>query len=110
MARRRQSLARRLTTIYLLTMLIIVIALGAIVYTSTAFYLNDRLNAELAAQADFYATYAANLASDERVLVGLAPTIVGLFAPQADLNVRFFAASNGALLAATQDIGPQPSR
>ncbi len=110
MARRRQSLARRLATTYLLTMLIIVIALGAIVYTSTAFYLNDRLNAELAAQADFYATYAANLASDERVLVGLAPTIVGLFAPQADLNVRFFAASNGALLAATRDIGPQPSR
>jgi signal transduction histidine kinase len=80
------------------------------VYFSTAFYLDERLETELTAQADFYATYAANLAPDERTLAGLAPTIVGLFAPQADLNVRFFAASNGALLAATQDIGPQPSR
>jgi signal transduction histidine kinase len=106
----RQSLARRLATAYLSATLIIVIALGTTVYAATAFYLGDRLDAELAAQADFYATYAANLAADERVLAGLAPTIVGLFAPQADLNVRFFAASNGALLAATQDIGPQPSR
>ncbi len=109
LAKRRSSLARRLATAYLLSTLIIVIALGATVYAATTFYLSDRLNAELSTQADFYAAYAANLAADERVLVGLAPTIVGLFAPQADLNVRFFAASNGALLAATQDIGPQPS-
>ncbi|MCP4539121.1 MAG: HAMP domain-containing histidine kinase [Chloroflexi bacterium] len=108
--KRRQSLARRLTMTYLLTMWIIVIGLGTTVYAATTFYLDDRLNAELAAQADFYAAYAANLAADERVLAGLAPTIVGLFAPQADLNVRFFAASNGALLAATRDIGPQPSQ
>jgi signal transduction histidine kinase len=106
----RQSLAWRLSTIYLLTTLLIVLALSAIVYFSTAFYLDERLEAELTAQADFYATYAAQLAPDERTLVGLAPTIVTLFAPQADLNVRFFAASTGALLAATQDIGPQPSR
>ena len=106
----RQSLAWRLATTYLLTTLLIVLALSAIVYFSTAVYLDERLEAELTAQADFYATYAANLAPDERTLAGLAPTIVGLFAPQADLNVRFFGASSGALLAATQDIGPQPSR
>jgi signal transduction histidine kinase len=80
------------------------------VYLFTAFYLDERLEVELTAQADFYAAYAAQLASNESMLAGLAPTIVDLFAPQADLNVRFFAAGNGALLAATQDIGPQPSR
>jgi signal transduction histidine kinase len=80
------------------------------VYFSTAYYLDDRLAAELDAQADFYAAYAASLAPDERTLAGLAPTIAGLFAPQADLTVRFFNPSNGTLVAATQDIGPQPSR
>lgn len=108
--RRRRSLARRLTTTYLLTTLLIVIALSVAVYISTALYLDGQLDTELAAQADFYAAYAAHLAPDERSLAGLAPTIVGLFAPQADINVRFFAASDGTLLAATQDIGPQPSR
>jgi signal transduction histidine kinase len=108
--RRRWGLAWRLATTYLLTTLFTVIALSVAVYFFTAFYLDGRLEAELSAQADFYAAYAAYLAPDERSLAGLAPTIVGLFAPQADLNVRFFAAGNGTLLAATQDIGPQPSR
>ncbi len=106
----RRSLAWRLATTYLLTTLFTVIVLNMAVYLFTAFYLQERLEAELTVQADFYAAYAAHLAPDERALAGLAPTIVGLFAPQADLNVRFFAASNGTLLAATQDIGPQPSR
>ncbi len=108
--RRWRSLTWRLTTIYLLTTLFIVIGLSVAVYLFTAFYLDERLEAELAAQADFYAAYAAQLTRNESTLAGLAPTIVDLFAPQADLNVRFFAASNGTLLAATQDIGPQPSR
>lgn len=108
--RRRLSLAWRLATTYLLTTLLIVLALSVAVYFFTAFYLDERLEAELTVQADFYATYAAQLAPDERTLAGLASTIVTLFAPQAELNVRFFAASSGKLLAATQDIGPQPSR
>ncbi len=106
----RLSLTWRLTTTYLLTTLSIVLVLSVAVHFFTAFYLDERLEAELAAQADFYATYAAQLAPDERTLAGLAPTIVTFFAPQADLNVRFFAASNGTLLAATQDIGSQPSQ
>lgn len=106
----RHSLAWRLTAAYLLTLLFILVTLSLAVYFSTAFYLEERLEAELTAQASFYANYAANLANDERGLAGLAPTVAGLSAPQADLTVRFFAASNGALLAATQDIGPQPSR
>ena len=108
--RRWRSLTWRLTTIYLLITLLIVIGLSVAVYLFTAYYLDERLKAELTAQADFHAAYAAHLAADQTTLVGLAPTIVDLFAPQADLNVRFFAASNGALLAATQDIGPLPSR
>jgi signal transduction histidine kinase len=106
----RRSLAWRLATTYLLTTLLIVLALSVAVYLSTAFYLDERLEAELTAQANFYATYAAQLAPDEGALAGLASTIVSFFAPQADLNVRLFAASNGTLLGATQDIGPQPSR
>ncbi|MDY7040154.1 MAG: HAMP domain-containing sensor histidine kinase [Chloroflexota bacterium] len=106
----RRSLARRLTVAYLVTTLLIVTGLGAIVYLSTAFYLDEQLEEELATQANFYATYASDLAADESMLSGLAPTIVGLFAPRDDLNVRFFAASDGTLLAATQDIGPQPSQ
>jgi len=108
--RRWRSLTWRLAATYSLTTLFIVVVLGTAVHVLTAYYLNERLEAELGAQADFYAVYAAQLARDERALAGVAPTIVGFFAPQADLNVRFFAASNGALLATTEDIGSQPSR
>jgi signal transduction histidine kinase len=106
----RRSLAQRLSTTYLLTTLLVLIALSVVVYFSTAFYLDRRLEDELDTQTDFYAAYAASLAADEEALSTLAPTMANLFAPQADLTVRFFAASNGALLAATQDIGPEPSR
>jgi len=106
----RQSLTWRLATSYLLAISLILIALSIAIYLFTAIYLDGRLEAELTAQADFYATYAASVAADERALTALAPTIVSFFAPQADLTVRLFAASDGALLAATQDIGPQPSR
>jgi signal transduction histidine kinase len=106
----KRSLARRLATTYLLTTLLVLIVLSVIVYFSTSFYLDRRLETEMDTQADFYAAYAASLAADERALSSLAPTVASLFAPQADLTVRFFAASNGVLLAATQDIGPEPSR
>jgi signal transduction histidine kinase len=106
----KRSLAQRLATTYLLTTLLVLILLSLVVYFSTSFYLDRRLEAELDAQADFYAAYAASLVADERTLASLAPTVASLFAPQVDLTVRFFAASNGALLAATQDIGAEPSR
>jgi DNA-binding response OmpR family regulator/HAMP domain-containing protein len=99
-----------LTATYLLTTLLVLIVLSVVVYFSTSFYLDRRLETELDAQADFYAAYAASLAADEWALSRLAPTMASLFAPQADLTVRFFSANNGALLAATQDIGPEPSR
>ncbi len=108
--RLRHSLAWRLATSYLLAILLILIVLSIAIYLFAAIYLDRRLDAELTAQADFYAAYAANVAGDERALTALAPTIASFFAPQADLTVRLFAASDGALLATTQDIGPQPSR
>ena len=106
----RHSLAWRLASTYLLISLLVLITLSVVVYVSIDLHLERRLEVEIAAQAEFHAAYAASLAPDESTLAGLAPTIVGLFAPQADLTVRFFAASDGTLLAATQDIGPQPSR
>jgi signal transduction histidine kinase len=108
--RRPHSLAQRLATAYLLTTLLVLVGLSLLVYFSTSVYLERRLETELSSQADFYAAYAASLVSDERPLSSLAPTMASLFAPQADLTVRFFGASNGALLAATQDIGSEPSR
>jgi signal transduction histidine kinase len=108
--RPRRSLAWQLAATYLLTTLLILAGLSLALYFSTAFYLDDRLEKELATQAGFYAAYTASLAPDESLLAGLAPTIVDLFASQADLTVRFFAVGDGSLLAATQDIGPQPSR
>jgi signal transduction histidine kinase len=110
-ARRRwRSLTWRLAAIYSLTTLVIVLSLGVAVHCLTDYYLNERLEEELGAQAGFHAAYAAQLARDEATLAGAASTIVGLFAPQADLNVRFFSVSTGTLLASTEDIGSLPSR
>ena len=107
---RRHRLAWRLTGTYLLTTLLILVALSVAVYFSTAFFLDQRLEVELASQADFYSTYAAYLAPDERLLADLAPTIVNPLASQTDYTVRFFSASSGRLLATSQDIGLQPSQ
>jgi signal transduction histidine kinase len=107
--RRWRSLTWRLAAAYSLTTLLIVTALGFGVHWLTAYYLDERLDSELEAQADFYAAYAGQLAPDATSLAALGPTIVDLFAPQSDLNVRFFAVGTGALLAATRDIGSEPS-
>jgi signal transduction histidine kinase len=106
----RRNLAWRLAAAYLVTTLSVLVGLGLAIYFFTAFYLDEQLDADLAAQAGFYAAYVAHLSPDGDALASLAPTVVGLFASQTDLTVRVFAAHNGTLLAATQDIGPQPSR
>ncbi len=108
--RRWRSLTWRLATAYSLTTLLMVAVLGFGVHGLTAYYLNERLESELEAQADFYAAYAVQLAPDATTLAAVGPTIVSLFAPQSDLNVRFFAVGSGVLLAATRDIGPEPSQ
>jgi signal transduction histidine kinase len=108
--RRWRSLTWQLAAAYSLGALLIVATLGIAVHSLTAYYLFERLDSELEAQADFHAAYAAQLARDETTLAAVAPTIVGLFAPHSDLDVRFFAPGNGALLAATRDMGLQPSQ
>jgi signal transduction histidine kinase len=108
--RRWRSLTWRLAAAYSLTTLLMVAALGFGVHGLTAYYLNERLESELEAQADFYAAYALQLAPDSTTLAAVGPTIVSLFAPQSDLNVRFFSVGSGVLLAATRDIGPEPSQ
>lgn len=111
-ARRRvpHTIAWRLASTYILVSLAVLVALSLAVYLATALYLDQTLDGELSSQADFYATYAATLAPDEASLAGLAPDIANLFASQSNLNVRIFSASNGLLLASTQDIGPEPSQ
>jgi len=104
-----RSLAARLALVYGLVSVVVVAALGFGVYFMTARYLLDRANDELAALADFYVAYTAAIAPDEASLAALSPQIVGFFAPQAGYEVRLFDAYNGALLAATRDIGPLPS-
>ena len=82
----RQSLARRLTGVYLLTTLSVVLILSGAVYSFATVYLDARMTSELAAQAGFYAAYASQLAANESTLAGLAPTLVTLSAPQVDLD------------------------
>jgi signal transduction histidine kinase len=108
--RRWRSLTWRLAAAYSLTTLLIVAALGFGVHSLTAYYLNERLDSELEAQADFYAAYTIQLSPDAGTLAVVGRTIVSLFAPQSDLNVRFFAMGNGAVIASTRDIGPEPSQ
>lgn len=105
----RHSLSTRLAGVYLFATIPLLLGLSVAIYLLAAFYIDQHLDADLAAQADFHAAYVASLVSDERALAALAPKIAGLFAPQADVTVRFFAASDGTLLAASQDIGLQPS-
>ena len=108
-SRLRRSLAARLAMVYGLTSLVTVAALGLGAYFLTARYSLDQVENDLAALADFYAAYTAAMAPDEAHLHALAPRIAGFFAPQAGYDVRLFNARNGALLAATHDIGPLPS-
>ena len=105
----RRSLAARLALVFGLLSLIVVVTMGLAIYLLTARYLERRAEADLAGLADFYAVYTATTAPDEARLATLAPQIASFFAPQAGYDVRIFGIRNGALLAATRDIGPLPS-
>ena len=105
----RRSLAARLALVFGLLSLIVVVTMGLAIYLLTAGYLESRAEADLAGLADFYAVYTASTAPDEARLATLAPQIASFFAPQAGYDVRIFRVRNGALLAATRDIGPLPS-
>ena len=105
----RRNLAARLALVFGLLSLIVVVTMGLAIYLLTARYLERRAEADLASLADFYAVYTASTAPDEARLVALAPQIASFFAPQAGYDVRIFGVRNGALLAATRDIGALPS-
>jgi signal transduction histidine kinase len=105
----RRSLAMRVTLVFGLLSLLLVTTMGLSIYLLTARYLNDQAEDSLATLADFYAIYTASTAPDESRLAALAPQITSFFAPQAGYDVRLFSSRNGALLAATRDIGPLPS-
>jgi signal transduction histidine kinase len=102
-------LATRLALVYGLISALVVTAMGLGIYYLSSRYLDGRARDDLAALAGFYAAYTAATAPDEAQLRALAPQIVGFFAPQAGHEVRLFSTANGALLAATRDIGPLPS-
>jgi signal transduction histidine kinase len=103
------SLAARLALVFGLISLLVVTTMGLGIYFLTARYLRTRAQDELASLASFYAAYTAATAPDEARLTALAPQITSFFAPQAGYDVRIFSVRNGALLAATRDIGPLPS-
>jgi signal transduction histidine kinase len=105
----RRSLAARLGLVYGLTSVLMVAVLGLSVYWMADRYLLDQAMDDLHALADFYAAYTTTIATDQVRLIALAPDITGYFAPQADYDVRLFDAHNGALLAASQDLGRLPS-
>ncbi len=104
-----RSLATRLALVFGLLSAVVVITMGLAIYFVTARFVEDRVEAELASLAEFYAAYTAASAPDPDNLAALAPQITGFFAPQAAYDVRLFSARNGALLSATRDIGPLPS-
>jgi signal transduction histidine kinase len=105
----RRSLAMRLALVFGLLSAVVVITMGLAIYLVTARFMKDRIEADLASLAEFYAAYTATSAPDADSLAALAPQITGFFAPQAAYDVRLFSARNGALLSATRDIGPLPS-
>jgi signal transduction histidine kinase len=106
---RPRRLVWRIATMYLAVGLAILAALGSAIYYTTSVYLARDLQRDLSSQAGFYAAYAATLADDEAGIAEVAPDLATLFAPQTGINVRVFAASNGALLASTQEVGSVPS-
>jgi signal transduction histidine kinase len=106
----QRSLAARLALVYGLVSVLVVVAMGLGINFLTARYLRDRSQDDLDAMASFYAAYTAATAPDEARLDALAPQIASTFAPQAGYEVRLFSGRNGALLAASRDLGWLPSR
>jgi signal transduction histidine kinase len=107
--RLRTSLTTRMALVYGLISALVVAVMGLGIYYWTARYLTKQAVDDLSTMADFYAVYASATAADQTRLLTLAPQIVGFFAPQSGYDVRLFGGRNGALLAATRDIGELPS-
>lgn len=105
---RRRSLKTRLTLSHVLVTLaglaLLSAALLGLIYRSQR---ADTLT-NLAAQAQVYAAFAADVAPDTDALAGIAPGLVRRFSPASDTAVRVLA-PNGAVLYASRDLGDFPS-
>jgi signal transduction histidine kinase len=103
------NLATRLASVFGLISLLAVTAMGLSIYFLTDHYLRSQSQDNLDDLASFYAAYTATTAADDARLGAVAPQIASFFALQANYDVRLFSSRNGALLAATRDIGSLPS-
>lgn len=105
---RRRSLKTRLTLSHVL------VTLAGLVLLSVALlglvYRNQRAAtiANLTAQAQVYAAFAAEVAPDADALAGIAPSLIRRFSPAPDTVLRVLA-PNGAVLYASRDLGSFPS-
>ncbi len=106
---RRRSLTTRLTLSHVLVTLAGLVLLGAALLILVQRRQQSDILASLTAQAQLYAAYAAELASDTNTLAGVAPGLARRFSIVPDTRLRVFA-PNGALLYASQnDLGSFPS-
>jgi two-component system sensor histidine kinase BaeS len=105
---RRRSLKTRLTLSHALVTLagltLLSAALLALVYRSQ----RAATIANLTAQAQVYAAFAAEIAPDADALAGIAPSLIRRFSPPADTVLRVLA-PNGTVLYASRDLGSFPS-
>lgn len=105
---RRRSLKTRLTLSHALVTLaglaLLSAALLGLVYRSQ----RAETIANLTAQAEVYAAFAAEVAPDANALAGVAPGLARRFNPAPDTVVRVLA-PNGAVLYASRDLGPFPA-
>lgn len=106
---RRRSLTTRLTLSHVLVTFAALALLTATLLTLVQRSQRAQLEANLQAQAQVYASYAAQLAIDTNALGGIAPNLAGRFAIPADVTLRVIA-PNGAVLYASRDLGLFPSR
>jgi len=106
---RRRSLKTRLTWSHVLVTLCGLILLGAALLALVQRSERQQMLAGLTAQAQVYAVYASELATDSNTLAGIAPNLIRRFNPPPDTAVRVLA-PNGTVLFASRDLGTFPSR
>ncbi|HEY0601555.1 MAG TPA: HAMP domain-containing sensor histidine kinase [Herpetosiphonaceae bacterium] len=106
---RRRSLKTRLTLSHVLVTLGGLILLGVALIVLVQRGQRADMISNLTAQAQVYAVYASELATDSNTLAVVAPTLVQRFNPPPDTTVRVLA-PNGAVLFASRDLGNFPSR
>lgn len=103
------SLTLRLTLTYLLVTLSGLLLLGGAFMTLMDRYTAQQRERELAAQADVYTSYVAELARTPAELQSFAPSLSASGVLPAAVTVRIFS-TGGTLLSDAAGLGPFPSR